>query len=78
MFNIDSIIQFFQNPDAFTAAVLFVFLIIYNFFALVLAFQIFTFNRIYTQVAFAPIFRAIAILHVALSFILLLAVVFSL
>lgn len=78
MFNIENIIAFFQNPDAFTVWVVFIVLIIYNFFALVLAFQIFSFNRIYTQVAFAPIFRAIAIIHAALSFILLIVSVLSL
>jgi hypothetical protein len=76
--NIIEIINFFQNTDSFTRFVLLIGLIFYNFYALALAFQIFTYNRLMNLATFAPIFQFIAVLHVILSFILLLLVVFSL
>lgn len=69
---------YFNNTDALAKLVLLVTLVMYNFFALALAFQIFTYNRFMIQVTFAPIFKFIAVLHVVLSFILLLALVFLL
>lgn len=75
---INTLISYFNNPDTFITAVLLVTLIVYNFFALAIAFQIFTYNRLMTQTTFAPVFRAVAVIHVALSFILLLVVIFAL
>ena len=71
-------LQYIGSFDSFAKVFLLLVLIIYTFFALILAFQIFSFNRLMEQEAFAPVFKLIAILHVALSFILLLLVVFSL
>lgn len=71
-------LNYFNNTDAFIKLMLLVFLIVYNFFALALTFQIFTYNRLMTQTVFAPIFKIIGAIHVALSFILLLIVIFSL
>lgn len=76
--NILDIISILRDTDSFIRIVLLIGLILYNFFALALAFQIFTYNRLMTMSTFAPFFRFIAIAHVALSFILLLLVVFSL
>ncbi len=70
--------HFFNSVDSFAKILLIVVLIIYSLFALVLAFQIFSFNRLMVQVTFAPVFRFIAILHAILSFILLILVVLSL
>lgn len=70
--------HFFNSTDSFARVLLLLVLIIYTLFALILTFQIFSFNRLMVQVTFAPVFRLIAILHAALSFILLLLVVFSL
>lgn len=75
------IIDFFRyinSVDSFAKVLLLLVLIIYTLFALILTFQIFSFNRLMEQEAFAPIFKIIAILHASLSFILLLLVVFSL
>ena len=71
-------VHYFNNPDALVKLMLLVFLVLYNFFALALAFQIFTYNRLMVQTTFAPIFKIIGIIHVVLSFILLLVLVFSL
>jgi len=71
-------LDFINSADNFTKVVLIVLLIFYTLYALVLAFQIFSFNRVMVQKPFAPIFQFVAILHVAISFILLLLVVFSL
>jgi hypothetical protein len=71
-------LNFFRNTNAFTASILLVVLILYNFFALILAFQIFSFNRLLVQEGFSPVFKAIALVHAAISFILLLLVVFAL
>jgi len=70
--------QYINSADSFVKVFLLIVLIVYVFFALVLAFQIFSFNRLMEQEGFAGIFRTVAIIHVALSFILLLLVVFSL
>lgn len=78
MNTIFNLFHFFNSVDSFAKILLLVVLIIYTLFALVLAFQIFSFNRLMVQAAFAPVFRIIAILHAVLSFILLLMVVFSL
>ncbi len=75
--NINDIFQFINSADSFAKLFLFFVLIMYTLFALILAFQIFTFNRLMEQELFAPVFRIIAVLHAALSFILLLLVVFS-
>lgn len=72
------VFNYLQDPDNLIRVFLFVTVIMYNFYALAIAFQILTYNRILTISTFAPLFRAIAILHVALSFILLLIVIFSL
>lgn len=69
---------YLQNPNNLIRIFLLVTVIMYNFYALAIAFQIFTYNRLLTISTFAPIFRTIAVIHVALSFILLLLVVFSL
>ncbi len=71
-------LQYINNVDSFSKVFLIIVLIIYNFFALVLTFQIFSFNRLMEQETFAPIFRIIAVIHAIVSFILLLLVVFSL
>jgi hypothetical protein len=71
-------LHFFNSVDSFAKILLIIVLIIYSLFALVLAFQIFSFNRLMVQVTFAPIFRFIAILHAVLSFILLILIVLSL
>jgi hypothetical protein len=76
--NLTDIIGFFQNTDSFTRAVLLVGLIVYNFYALMLAFQIFSYNRLMNLATFAPVFQSVAVLHALISFILLLIVVFSL
>lgn len=73
-----TIIDYFRDADNFVRVFILVTLIMYNFYALALAFQIFTYNRLLTIASFAPVFRAVAILHVVLSFILLLIVVLSL
>lgn len=78
MNSIEIILNFFRNVDAFTTTTLIIVLVLYNLFALILAFQIFTFNRLMTQTPFASLFRAIAVIHVAISFILLLLVIFAL
>jgi len=70
--------QYINSADSFAKVFLLVVLIIYTFFTLILAFQIFSFNRLMEQEAFAPVFKLIAILHAVISFILLLLVVFSL
>lgn len=70
--------HFINSADSFAKLLLMLVLIIYTLFALVLAFQIFSFNRLMVQVTFAPVFRFIAILHAILSFILLILVVLSL
>ena len=75
---IQAFYTYFNNPDALVKLILLVTLVMYNFFALALAFQIFTYNRFMIQETFSPVFKFIAILHVALSFILLLALVFLL
>lgn len=75
---IETTISFFQNTDSFTRAVLLVSLIIYNFYALMLAFQIFSYNRLMNLATFAPVFQSVAVIHSLISFILLLLVVFSL
>lgn len=75
--NIIDFIAFFQNTDSFIRVVLLIGLIIYNFYALMLAFQIFTYNRLMNLPTFAPVFQSIAIIHIVVSFILLLLVVFS-
>ena len=77
----DSLLNFFQflsSADSMLKVFLLIVLILYTLFSLVLAFQIFTFNRLMEQEGFSLIFRLIAILHAVLSFILLLLVVFSL
>ncbi len=71
-------LQYVNSVDSFSKVFLIIVLIIYNFFALVLTFQIFSFNRLMEQETFAPIFRIIAVIHAIVSFILLLIVVFSL
>jgi hypothetical protein len=71
-------LQYINSVDSFSKVFLIIVLIIYNFFALVLTFQIFSFNRLMEQETFAPIFRIIAVIHAIVSFILLLIVVFSL
>lgn len=71
-------IQYVSSADTFTKVVMLLLLIFYSLYALVLMFQIFSFNRLMLQKPFAPTFQLIAILHVAISFILLLLVVFSL
>ncbi|MDO8269989.1 MAG: hypothetical protein Q7T54_04960 [Candidatus Levybacteria bacterium] len=70
--------QYINSVDSFVKVFLLILLIVYVFFALVLTFQIFSFNRLMEQSGFATIFRIIAILHAAISFILLLLTVFSL
>lgn len=70
--------QYINSADSFVKVFLLILLIIYVFFALVLAFQIFSFNRLMEQKGFANVFKIVAIIHIALSFILLLLVVFSL
>ena len=75
------IVNFFQyinSADSFAKVFLLLVLIIYTLFALILTFQIFSFNRLMEQESFAPVFKGIAILHATISFILLLLVVFSL
>lgn len=69
------IVEYLSSAENFTKAVLLVLLIFYTFYALVLTFQIFSFNRLMLQKPFAPVFQLVAILHAALSFILLLLVV---
>lgn len=69
---------YLQNADTFVRVVLFITVIMYNFYALALAFQIFTYNRLMTMAGFAPVFRTVAAIHVAISFILLLLIIFSL
>jgi len=76
--NIEDFFQFIAVPDNFAKTILLLLLIFYTLFALVLAFQIFTFNRLMEQEGFAAFFRIIAILHAVISFILLVLVVFSL
>lgn len=71
-------LNFINSADNFTKVILIILLILYNLYALVLAFQIFSFNRVMVQKPFAPVFQFVAILHIAISFILLLLVVFSL
>ncbi len=73
-----AIIDYFRDADNFVRVFILITLTMYNFYALALAFQIFTYNRLMTISSFAPVFRAVAILHVAFSFILLLIVVLSL
>lgn len=70
--------NFISSADNFTKSVLLVLLIFYTLYALVLSFQIFSYNRLMIQKPFAPIFQFISIIHLAVSFILLLLVVFSL
>lgn len=70
--------DYLRDPDNLIRVFLFVTIIMYNFYALALAFQIFTYNRLMTISTFAPVFRTVAILHVAISFILLLIIIFSL
>ena len=70
--------NFISSADNFTKAVLLILLIFYTLYALVLSFQIFSYNRIMVQKPFAPIFQFISILHLIISFIILLLVVFSL
>lgn len=70
--------HFVNSADSFAKILLLLVLIIYSLFALVLAFQVFSFNRLMVQVTFAPVFRFIAILHAIVSFILLVLVVLSL
>lgn len=77
MNNIIALLNFFRNTNAFTASILLIVLILYSLFALILTFQIFSFNRLMVQESFAPVFKAIALVHAAISFILLLLVVFS-
>ncbi len=77
----DIFINFFQyinSVDNVAKVFLLIVLIIYTLFALILTFQIFSFNRLMNQESFAPVFKGIAILHALISFILLLLVVFSL
>ena len=77
----DIFINFFQyinSVDSVAKVFLLFVLIIYTLFALILTFQIFSFNRLMNQESFAPVFKGIAILHAIISFILLLLVVFSL
>jgi hypothetical protein len=76
--NIEDLLQFIAIPDNFAKVILLLLLIFYTLFSLVLAFQIFTFNRLMEQEGFALFFRIIAILHAIISFILLILVVFSL
>lgn len=75
---LQNLILFFQNPDAFIKVVILLLVIMYNLFALALAFQIFTYNRLMTQTTFAPVFKVVAVTHAVLSFILLLLIIFSL
>lgn len=70
--------NYMSVPDNFAKVVLLVLLIFYTFYALALTFQIFSFNRLMIQKPFAPIFQLIAMFHAAVSFILLLVVVFTL
>jgi len=70
--------EIFNNPELFAKLFLLILLVVYTLFALVLTFQLFSFNRLMHQDGFAAFFKIIAILHTAISFILLLAVVFTL
>jgi len=70
--------NFFENTNAFTVSILLIVLILYNLFALILTFQIFSFNRLLVQEGFVPVFKTIALVHTVISFILLLLVVFTL
>lgn len=76
--NILEFLQLASNIDSFYKFVLIALLIFYTLFGLVLAFQTFSFNRLMEQEGFATIFKSVAILHVSVSFILLLLVVLSL
>ena len=78
MDNITAIFNFFRNPDSFTASLLLIFLIFYNLYALILTFQIFTFNRLMVQNGFSSVFKAIALVHAGISFILLMLTVLNL
>lgn len=76
--NFLDLLQFVANPDSFYRIVLLLLLIVYTLFALILTFQIFSFNRLVEQAGFASFFKLVAIIHVSLSFILLIIVVLSL
>jgi hypothetical protein len=47
--NIEDLLQFIAIPDNFAKVILLLLLIFYTLFSLVLAFQIFTFNRLMEQ-----------------------------
>lgn len=72
------ILNYLEDPNNLTRLFLLVTIVMYNFYALAIAFQIFTYNRLMTISTFAPMFRVIAAIHIAISFILLLLVIFSL
>lgn len=71
-------LQYINSVDSIAKVFLLSILIIYTLFALILTFQIFSFNRLMEQETFASVFKGLAILHTVISFILLLLVVFSL
>lgn len=73
-----SIATFLSAQDIVVKLVLLIFLIIYNFYAVALAFQIFSYNRLFTQRPFAPVFKSVALIHSFTSAILLIIVILSL
>ncbi len=75
---LSGIFNFVRDVNSFYTGVLIVFLIFYNLYALVLTFQIFTFNRLMTQNGFANIFKFVALIHAGASFVLLLISVLAL
>ncbi len=70
-------LQFFSQ-DLFISLVLLTLIIFYGFFAVALSIQITTYNRIMTQEGFAPIFKTIGYINVAISISLILLTLLTL
>lgn len=69
------ILSIIQDQDLILKTILIILLTLYILFALILTRQIFYFNSIINLVTFSPIFKIIALIHVALATILLIGIV---
>ena len=68
----------FLNQDLLIRFALIILIALYGLFALILVIQINNLNRTIKQIAFAPIFNLLAIIHFFAALALLLAAVLSL
>lgn len=66
------------SQEKFISFILLILFIVYGFFAVVLSIQISTYNKVITQVGFAPTFQFVSYINVGLTLLLIFLTILTL